>query len=69
MYTIATLEDLRRHLNLGEGDRGSDDALLRALQDASHLIESATLAALLSAGRDAGSEARPVESVGFDLAR
>ncbi|MCY3917279.1 MAG: hypothetical protein OXG49_14825 [Chloroflexi bacterium] len=43
MYTIATLEDLRRHLNLGDGDSGSDDALLRALQDASHLIESATL--------------------------
>ena len=43
MYTIATLEDLRRQLNLGEGDRGSDDALLRALQEASHLIESATL--------------------------
>lgn len=43
MYTIATLEDLRRHLHLGDGDRGSDDALLRALQEASHLIESATL--------------------------
>ncbi len=43
MYTIATLEDLRRHLDLGDGDRGSDEALLRALQEASHLIESATL--------------------------
>lgn len=43
MYTIATLQDLRRHLNLGDGDRGGDDALLRALQEASHLIESATL--------------------------
>ncbi len=43
MYTIATLEDLRRHLHLGDGDSGSDDALLRALQDASHLIETATL--------------------------
>ncbi|MCY4061502.1 MAG: hypothetical protein OXG53_03960 [Chloroflexi bacterium] len=43
MYTIATLEDLRRHLNLGEGDSASDDALLRALLEASHLIESATL--------------------------
>lgn len=43
MYTIATLEDLRRHLNLGDGDSGSDNDLLRALQEASHLIESATL--------------------------
>ena len=43
MYTLATLEDLRRHLNLGDGDSGSDDALRRALQEASHLIESATL--------------------------
>lgn len=43
MYTIATLEDLRRQLNLGDADSGSDGALLRALQDASHLIESATL--------------------------
>ena len=43
MYTIATLHDLRRHLDLGDGDRGSDEALLRALQEASHLIESTTL--------------------------
>lgn len=43
MYTIATLEDLRRQLHLGDGDSDSDDALLRALQEASHLIESATL--------------------------
>ena len=43
MYTIATLEDLRRHLYLGDDDSGSDDALLRALGEASHLIESATL--------------------------
>ncbi len=42
MYTIATLEDLRRHLKLGDEDRGSDDHLLRALGEASHLIESAT---------------------------
>lgn len=42
MYTIATLEDLRRRLNLGDDDRGGDDELRRALHEASHLIESAT---------------------------
>ena len=42
MYTIATLEEFRRRLNLGAGDRGSDDDLLRALGEASHLIELAT---------------------------
>ena len=42
MYTIATLEDLRRHLNLAEDDSGSDDDLLRALAEASHLIETTT---------------------------
>ena len=42
MYTIATLEDLRRHLKLGDDDRGSDDHLLRALEEASHHIESVT---------------------------
>ena len=42
MYTIATLEDLRRHLQLSEGDSGSDDDLLRALQEASHFIEMST---------------------------
>lgn len=42
MYTIATLEDFRRRLNLAEGDRGSDDELRRALTEASHLIETAT---------------------------
>ena len=43
MYTIATLEDLRRRLQLGETDTGSDDVLLRALEAASNLIEAATL--------------------------
>ena len=42
MYTIATLEDLRRHLNIEAEDAGSDDDLLRALAEASHLIESTT---------------------------
>lgn len=42
MYTIATLEDLRRHLNLEAGDSGSDGDLLRALGEASRLIESTT---------------------------
>ncbi len=41
MYTIATLEDLRRHLNVG-ADASNDDDLLRALGEASHLIESTT---------------------------
>ena len=43
MYTIATLEDLRRRLRLGEADTGSDDVLLGALEAASDLIEAATL--------------------------
>lgn len=42
MYTIATLEDLRRRLKLGADDSGSDDDLLRALGEASQLIESAS---------------------------
>lgn len=41
MYTIATLEDLRRHLSVG-ADAGNEDDLLRALGEASHLIESTT---------------------------
>ena len=40
MYTIATLTDFRRHLNLSDTD--ADHDLLRALQKASHLIESLT---------------------------
>lgn len=42
MYTIATLEDLRRHLNLSETDRAEDSDLLQRLQAASQLIESLT---------------------------
>lgn len=42
MYTIATLHDLRRHLNLAPTDASSDADLLRCLQQASHLIESLT---------------------------
>ena len=42
MYTIATLEDLRRHLHLAGADTGDDDDLLRALTEASHLIEATT---------------------------
>lgn len=42
MYTIATLEDLRRRLKLADDDTGSDDELLRALAEASHLVESAS---------------------------
>ncbi len=42
MYTIATLEDLKRRLNLGANDGQDDDDLLRALAEASHLIESTT---------------------------
>jgi len=42
MYRIATLQDLRQRLRLPNSDSSDDDALLRALQDASHLIESAT---------------------------
>ena len=42
MYTIATLHDLRRHLNLGDTDNADDETLRRTLQQASHLIESLT---------------------------
>ena len=42
MYTIATLRDLRQHLNLAETDTASDNNLLRRLQQASHLMESLT---------------------------
>lgn len=42
MYTIATLDDLRRRLGLGSAETDADQDLLRALQDASHLIESLT---------------------------
>ena len=42
MYTIATLHDLRRHLQLADTDTADDDKLLRNLQQASHLIESLT---------------------------
>ena len=42
MYTIATLHDLRRHLNLEVTESAADDDLLRNLEDASHLIESLT---------------------------
>ena len=42
MYTIPTLTDMRRHLQLAPSDASADDQLLRALQDASHYLESAT---------------------------
>ena len=42
MYTIATLHDLRRHLQLAQHDSSADDDLLRGLQEASHYLESAT---------------------------
>ena len=42
MYTIATLNDLRRHLNLSATDTAEDDDLLQRLQAASQLIESLT---------------------------
>lgn len=42
MYTIATLHDLRRHLNLSATDASEDDDLLQRLQAASQLIESLT---------------------------
>ena len=42
MYTIATLYELQRHLGLSETDAASAAALRRALQKASHLIETLT---------------------------
>ena len=42
MYTIATLYDIRQHLNLADDDNSSDDNLLKSLQQASHILESQT---------------------------
>ena len=42
MYTLATLHDLRRHLNLAPTDTSSDADLMRCLRQASHIIESLT---------------------------
>lgn len=42
MYTIPTLNDLRRQLHLSETDSATDDGLLRSLVEASRLIESLT---------------------------
>lgn len=42
MYTIATLNDLRRHLNLADDDTSADDELVKSLQQASHILESYT---------------------------
>ena len=42
MYTIATLDDLRRRLGLSADDADSAQELLQSLQEASHLIESLT---------------------------
>ena len=42
MYTIATLDDLRRHLGLSANDRDADQDLLHKLVEASQLIESLT---------------------------
>jgi hypothetical protein len=42
MYTIATLDDLRRHLNLSATDTSENSDLLQRLQAASQLIESLT---------------------------
>lgn len=42
MYTIATLHDIRQHLNLADDDTSSDEGLLKALQQASHILESLT---------------------------
>lgn len=42
MYTIATLKDLRRQLQLADSAADADADLLRALTEASHLLESLT---------------------------
>jgi hypothetical protein len=42
MYTIATLHDIRLHLNLADDDTSSDANLLKTLQQASHILESVT---------------------------
>lgn len=42
MYSIATLHEFRRHLQLTETDSAADADLRQALEKASHLIESLT---------------------------
>lgn len=42
MYTIATLYEIRQHLQLTDDDTSSDAELVKALQQASHLVESLT---------------------------
>jgi len=42
MYTIATLDDLRRRLRLLQDETAADQDLLRSLQQASSLVESLT---------------------------
>ncbi|MCY4145750.1 MAG: hypothetical protein OXE95_04735 [Chloroflexi bacterium] len=42
MYTIASLHEFRRHLQLAPDDASADADLLRSLQEASHYLESAT---------------------------
>ena len=42
MYSIATLEDLSRHLGLARADASADASLPQKLQEASQLIESLT---------------------------
>ena len=42
MYSIATLHEFRRHLQLTETDAAADADLRQALEKASHLIESLT---------------------------
>ena len=42
MYTIATLHEMHRHLQLAPDDNSADQDLLRSLQEASHYLESAT---------------------------
>ncbi len=42
MYSIASLHEFRRHLQLTESDTDADNDLRQALEKASHLIESLT---------------------------
>ena len=59
MYTIATLDDLRRHLNLSATDAADDEDLLQRLGAASRLIESLTQRRYCPAFADARNRAGP----------
>ena len=68
MYSIASLHEFRRHLQLTETDTSADTDLRLALEKASHLIESLTAEALLPLTGDAQYDDRRGQSTRVDIA-